>query len=48
MTSFRAPAIRMAWNCTTARLISCDAGIHPGWPNGDSPHAGWVFKIEPA
>jgi hypothetical protein len=29
-------------------LISCDAGIHPGWPNGDSPHAGWVFKIEPA
>ena len=27
-------------------LISCDAGIHPGWPNGDSPHAGWVFKIE--
>ena len=29
-------------------LISCDAGIHPGWPNNDSPHAGWVFKIEPA
>ncbi len=29
-------------------LISCDAGIHPGWPNGDSPHAGWIFKIEPA
>jgi sugar lactone lactonase YvrE len=29
-------------------LISCDAGIHPGWPNGDSPHAGWVVKIEPA
>jgi len=29
-------------------LISCDAGIHPGWPNGDSPHAGWVFKIEMA
>ena len=28
-------------------LISCDAGIHPGWPNNDSPHAGWVFKIEP-
>jgi hypothetical protein len=29
-------------------LISCDAGIHPGWPNGDSPTAGWVFKIEMA
>jgi hypothetical protein len=29
-------------------LISCDAGIHPGWPNGDSPHAGWIFKIEMA
>ena len=29
-------------------LYSSDAGIHPGWPNGDSPHAGWVFKIEPA
>ena len=29
-------------------LISCDAGIHPGWPNSDSPHTGWVFKIEPA
>ena len=27
-------------------LISCDAGIHPGWPNGDSPSSGWVFKIE--
>lgn len=29
-------------------LISCDAGIHPGWPNGDSPSAGWIFKIESA
>jgi hypothetical protein len=27
-------------------LISCDAGIHPGWPNGDSPSAGWICKIE--
>jgi hypothetical protein len=27
-------------------LVSCDAGIHPGWPNGDSPHAGWIFRIE--
>jgi hypothetical protein len=29
-------------------LISCDAGIHPGWPNGDSPHAGTIFRIEMA
>ena len=29
-------------------LISCDAGIHPGWPNGDSPHAGYIFRIEMA
>jgi hypothetical protein len=28
------------------RLISCDAGIHPGWPNRDSPTAGWVFQID--
>ena len=27
-------------------LVSCDAGIHPGWPNGDSPSTGWIFKIE--
>jgi hypothetical protein len=27
-------------------LISCDAGIHPGWPNNDSPTAGWIFKID--
>jgi hypothetical protein len=27
-------------------LISCDAGIHPGWPNYDSPTHGWIFKIE--
>ncbi|HVV28777.1 MAG TPA: hypothetical protein VHC40_12500 [Rhizomicrobium sp.] len=29
-------------------LISCDAGIHPGWPNHDSPSAGWIFRIEMA
>jgi hypothetical protein len=29
-------------------LISCDAGVHPGWPNHDSPSAGWIFKIEMA
>lgn len=28
------------------RLIRCDAGIHPGWPNRDSPTAGWVFQID--
>lgn len=28
------------------KLISCDAGIHPGWANYDSPTAGWIFQIE--
>jgi hypothetical protein len=28
------------------KLISCDAGIHPGWPNNDSPTAGWIFQID--
>jgi len=27
-------------------LISCDAGYHPGWPVGDSPSSGYVFRIE--
>jgi hypothetical protein len=27
-------------------LISCDAGIHPGWPANDSPTAGWIFRID--
>ena len=27
-------------------LISCDAGIHPEWPNLDSPTAGWIFRID--
>jgi hypothetical protein len=27
-------------------LISCDAGIHPGWPNYDSPTTGWIFRID--
>jgi hypothetical protein len=27
-------------------LISCDAGIHPGWPVNDSPTAGWIFQID--
>lgn len=28
------------------KFIGCDAGIHPGWPNNDSPTAGWIFEIE--
>lgn len=31
------------WN---GKLVSCDAGIHPGWPNRDSPTAGWIFQID--
>ena len=27
-------------------LIGCDAGIHPGWPNNDSPTSGWIFRID--
>ncbi len=27
-------------------FISCDAGIHPGWPNNDSPTTGWIFRID--
>jgi hypothetical protein len=27
-------------------LISCDAGIHPGWENNDSPTSGWIFRID--
>jgi hypothetical protein len=28
------------------RLVSCDAGIHPGWKGLESPHAGYIFSIE--
>ena len=28
------------------KLIGCDAGIHPGWENYDSPTAGWIFQID--
>ena len=28
------------------RLISCDAGIHPGWKGLESPHRGYIFSIE--
>jgi hypothetical protein len=27
-------------------LVSCDAGIHPGWPNLDSPTSGYIFRID--
>lgn len=28
------------------KFYGCDAGIHPGWPNRDSPTAGWIFQID--
>ena len=28
------------------RLVSCDAGIHPGWKGMESPHTGYIFSIE--
>ena len=28
------------------KLIGCDAGIHPNWPNNESPTAGWIFQID--
>jgi len=28
------------------KLITCDAGIHPGWENGASPTAGWILQID--
>jgi len=27
-------------------LVSCDAGIHPGWKGKESPHTGYIFAIE--
>ena len=27
-------------------LISCDAGMHPGWPDHDSPSSGYIFRID--
>jgi len=27
-------------------LYSCDAGIHPGWPNNWSKTTGQVFRID--
>lgn len=28
------------------KLISCDAGSHPGWRENESPHSGWIFSID--
>lgn len=28
------------------KFYGCDAGIHPGWANYDSPTNGWIFQIE--
>jgi hypothetical protein len=28
------------------RLISCNAGYHPGWKDRESASSGWVFSIE--
>lgn len=28
------------------KLISCDAGFHPGWPANESPTSGWIFRID--
>jgi len=28
------------------QLVSCDAGIHPGWKGMESPHSGYIFTIE--
>ena len=27
-------------------LISCDAGLHPGWKNLESPASGYIFRID--
>jgi hypothetical protein len=33
----------LAWH--DGRLVSCDAGIHPGWSVLESPHSGYIFEI---
>ena len=34
----------LAWH--DGKLISGDAGIHPGWKGGESPSTGYIFSIE--
>ncbi len=28
------------------KWMSFEAGIHPGWPNNESPTAVWIFQID--
>jgi hypothetical protein len=34
----------LAWH--NGVLYSCDAGIHPGWPENKSPTHGYIFRID--
>jgi len=34
----------LAWH--DGVLYSCDAGIHPGWPENQSPTHGYIFRID--
>jgi streptogramin lyase len=34
----------LVWH--NGRLVSCDAGLHPGWTGTQSPTAGDIFSIE--
>ena len=34
----------LAWH--NGALYSCDAGIHPGWPENKSPTHGYIFRID--
>jgi len=34
----------LAWH--NGVLYSCDAGIHPGWPENKSPTHGSIFRID--
>jgi hypothetical protein len=36
----------LAWH--DGKLVSCDAGIHPGWKGLESPHSGYIFSIDMA
>ncbi len=44
---FKSPGMypnALVWH--DGRLISCDAGLHPGWKGMDSPSSGYIFSIE--
>jgi hypothetical protein len=34
----------LVWHA--GKLVSCDAGIHPGWPDNASSTYGWIFSID--